>query len=86
MRQCGARDSGHPDDVDIEDTSPLLIIVVGDGALGSDSRIVDYDVDSTEFLDDRGDSRSNGRVVSDIRFDREKRWIRFLRLKIEYRD
>ena len=53
LAQVGQRRAGDahdPEDVDVEHAAPLVVVVVGDGALGADAGVVDQDVQPAEAL------------------------------------
>ena len=69
MRQGGAADPDHADDVDVQDAVPLVVRVVLDRAGGADAGVVDQHVDAAEQLGRRADPGPYGRVVGDVRDD-----------------
>lgn len=75
MGQGGAGHPDHPDDVDIQDAVPFVVVVVRHGALGTDARVVDQDVQSAEVGDGRGDGRAHRGVVGDVGVVAEQRLL-----------
>ncbi len=75
MREGGAGDADHAEDVHVEDAVPFLVVVVLDRALGADARVVDHHVESAEVGDGGGDGLSYGRVVGDVGAVAEQRLL-----------
>lgn len=83
MREGGAGGADHADDVDVHHAVPFGVVVVLDGALGADARVVDQDVEAAEFGDGGGDGLADGGVVGDVGAVGEQRLLHGGRVQVE---
>lgn len=83
MGQGGAGRAHHAEDVDVQDPVPLGVVVVLDGALGADARVVDQYVKAAEVGDGGRDSPAYGGVVADVRLVSEQGFVDARRVQVE---
>ncbi len=66
MGECGPAGPDDPEQVHVQDAVPLLVVVVGHGALGADAGVVDQHVEPAELAHDLLDRRADRGVVGDV--------------------
>ncbi len=86
MGQGGARGADDAEDVDVEDAVPLVVVVVLDGALGADARVVDEDVEAAEVGHGGGHGGADGGVVADVGGVAAQRLVDAARVEVEHGD
>jgi hypothetical protein len=69
MRERRSTHASDPDDVDVEDATPLLVSVGSDVSGGANTGIIDDDIERSKVLHHVGDGRVNLRRIGDVTDD-----------------